>query len=68
VIIIEREEKLKELAKKIGELEKEYQVIIISDNGYTKALIVDKVENHGYDYHFEEGRISHSSDCCIEEL
>ncbi|MDX8359835.1 hypothetical protein [Cytobacillus sp. IB215316] len=63
-----RRSQLKELAKKIGELEKEYKVKIRSDNGYTGALIEDKVEHHEYHYHSEEGRISHFDGCCHLEL
>lgn len=50
-----RESRINELAKKIYELEKEYQVSIISENGYTNAVIVDQVTGHGYVY--EKGKI-----------
>ncbi|GIN38372.1 hypothetical protein [Heyndrickxia oleronia] len=54
-----RESGLNELAKKIYKLEKEYQVSIISDNGYTNAVIVDQVTGHGYVY--EKGKIEPDS-------
>lgn len=53
-----RKEQLEEVAKKIKELEKSFQVIIISDNGYTDALIVDQISGDGYHYHSTKGRIT----------
>ncbi|WP_137744827.1 hypothetical protein [Robertmurraya siralis] len=63
---MDRKSQLVEFARRLGKLENEFQVKIISSNGFTDAVVVDQSERHGYDY--KDGRITHSDDCCIEDL
>ncbi|MBU5215079.1 hypothetical protein NST63_27435 [Heyndrickxia sp. FSL W8-0496] len=45
-----RNEELNVLAKKLGKLESDFKVKIISSNGYTDAIIVDQINGKGYEY------------------
>lgn len=67
-MLLERKSQIEEFAVKLGELEREYKVKIISSNGFTDAIIIDLAWKHGYDYHSGKGRITHSDECCPEEL
>jgi hypothetical protein len=59
---MDRKEQLKEFAKKIGDLEKEYNVGICSSDGHTNAVIVDQITGNGYEYQFRQGLISLCTD------
>lgn len=62
VFAINRESQLKRLAEKLWKLEKENNIVLISSNGFTDAVIVDKTTGKGYEYHRNQGKISSCSD------
>lgn len=59
-----RRKKVQEFAKKLNELEKQYGVIIHSDNYYTDAIINDMQD--GFSYHYNDGNIELDENTFLE--
>lgn len=55
---MQRKNDLKQFAEKLGELEKEFDVTVMSDNGFKNAVVIDRTNQHLYDYHRNKGLIS----------
>lgn len=55
---MQRRDALKLFAEKLGHLEREYKVTIMSDNGFNNAIVIDCMNQHTYDYHRNKGLLS----------
>jgi len=52
-----RKDEIKEFANKLRSLESQFQVEVISDNYFTRAVIVDVQERRGFSYHYKHGNV-----------
>lgn len=60
---VSRELQLNDLAYKLKELERTYNVKLISSNGYHDAVVIDRMS--GCSYNYINGKVFHADDCCL---